>query len=366
MLTSIAEVRAEARGPSESHRDETLHLLHEALELFQRCLNVQEFKFTQAQEIAAQNADAVSEANEGDTGTMSEIASNALEEGLWASVEEPISKDTLLDTAVAQLDTLTAICSLGTIAHNNDLAWVEEYYRNTLQEKIVSFIDKSGRQHGAALAKAKFVSAISDAAFRSERLDVPTYERELDTAFNHQDLDLNNDPQGLCDRADAYLAFSASIQSPLQQAYPTETSPIATICWKHITKALDGLTTASKLPGAQNLPRIHLRRGDCELLRLRLGELPLAYDHAIKSAPTLLKNAKVYFRGAATFAKSENAVEERFEAEVKEAVAAMLGGDRAMLSSLVKLRQQSVEVSLGDMRDEGLLGEEGMQRIASL
>jgi len=364
VLTSLAETRTEGRTLSENHRDEGLRLLHEALELFQRCLNVQEFKFTSAQENAAQDVDRVSEAKEADTGTISETVSS--EEEIWASIEEPITKDTLIDTAIAQVDTLTAICSLGSITNQNDLALMEVYYRNTLQSKIITYTDSSSRQHEAALAKVRFISAISDAAFRSGRLDIPTYERELATAFSHQGLDLSNDPQGLCDEADAYLAFSASTQLSLQQAQPNVTGQMAVICWKHITKALDSLTAASKLPDAQNLTRIHLRRGDCELLRLRLGESPLNYNLAMKSATTLVKIAVVYFRGAATLATSGDAAEDRSEAEVKEAVAAALGGDAGKLSLLIKSQKPFVDPILEDMRDEGLLGEEGVQKIGSL
>ncbi|KAK4692203.1 hypothetical protein P7C71_g4956, partial [Lecanoromycetidae sp. Uapishka_2] len=364
VLTSIADIHAEGSTPSESHRDEALSLLREALELFQRCLTVQEFKFTQAQKDFTHGADLVSEANETDTGDTSRAVSNASEEELWASVEELITKDTLLDTTIAQLDTLTAISSLGSIENHNDVAWIEEYYRDTLQSKVLAYSDESSHQHEAALAKSKLVSAISDAAFRSGRLDIPTYEHEMNTAFH--ELDLTDDSQGLCDRADAYLSFSASIQLSIGQAQPNEIAALSIMGWKYITKALDSLTTASKLPDAQNLPRIHLRRGDCELLRLRLSQEPFNYDLAIKSAPTLLKNAEVYFRGSAKLAKSEDAGEEQFEAGTKEAVAAVLRGDTTQLSSLVKHHREQVEAVLEDMRDDGLLGEESMREIVNL
>lgn len=356
MLTSIAEIRAEGGTSSEAIRDEALRLLHEALELFQRCLNVQEFGFTRAQENAAQHADLISEANEADTGATGGPASDASEEEVWASVEEPITRGTLLDTAVAQLNTLTAICSLGSLANHNDLAWMKEYYRKTLQQKIDSYIDSSGQEYEAALARAKFIAAISDAAFRSGRLDIPTYERELNSAFSHQDLDLTNDPEGLCDRADAYLAFSASVQLSLQHAQPDEIASFAVIVWKHITKAVESLSAASKLPAAQHLPRIHLRRGDCELLRLGLAEAPLKYDLAIKNATTLMRNAEIYFRGASKFAKAEGAAEEQSEAEAKEAFVALLNGDATKLSTLVEFRRQSAQAVFEDMVDEGLLG----------
>ena len=291
-------------------------------------------------------------------------ASNASEEEVWASVEEPVTKETLLDTTIAQIDTLTAICNLG--SSHTGLAWVEEYYQTMLKDKTAAYADGSSRHHEATLAQAKLTCALSDEAFRGGRLDLPTYENELDAAFTSQQLDFSNDPLGLCDKADIEVAFNASVQAAVQQAQTTELGQISSICWKHITKALDSLTAASKLPEAHNLPRIHLRRGDCELLRLHLGDTPLNYNLAIKSAPTLLKNAEVYFRGAANLAKRDvYAEEEQNEAEVKQSIAAGLAGDTEKLSFLLKTRRDVVE-SIMEMREEGLLGEQSLERLRGI
>ena len=280
-------------------------------------------------------------------------------------MEEPVTKDALLDTTIAQLDTLTAICSLG--SSHTGLAWVEEYYRTTLEDRVASYVSDSHRYHEATLAQAKLMCALSDEAFRGGRLDLPTYEKELNAAFTGQDLDLSNDPPGLCDKADAELAFNASVQAVAQQAQTTELDQISSICWRHITIALDSLTAASKSPDAQNLPRIHLRRGDCELLRLHLGDAPLNYDHAIKSAPTLLKNAEVYFRGAANLAKRDAAAkEEQNEAEVKHSIVAGLAGDAEKLSCLVKTQRDLVESIAKEMRDDGLLGDKALQKLETM
>lgn len=365
VLTSLAEAISEGKKLSESPRDEALRLLQESLELFQRCLGVQEFKFTQDQQNSTLEAQPPPDANSARADNISSGVSNASEEGVWASVEEPITKDALLDTIIAQLDTLTAICSIG--SSPTSLAWVEEYYHTTLKIKISLYVDGSCRHHEAALAQAKLTCALSDAAFRGGRLDLPTYEKELNAAFTARDLDLSNDPPSLCDKADAELTFNASVQAVIQQAQSTELAQISSICWKHITKALDSLTAASKLLDAHNLPRIHLRRGDCELLRLHLGDAPLSYDLAVKSAPTLLKNAEVYFRGAANLAKREvGTEEEQNEAEVKQSIVAGLAGDTEKLSMLVKTGRNIVESIVEEMRDEGLLGEENLQKVGSM
>ena len=336
------------------------------MELFQRCFNLQEFKYSKAKEDAAQIEGALAAADDDDDtqNTPTSNASDASEEEVWASVEEPITRDTLLESVVAQLDTLTSICGLDVSQDHSNLAWVEEYYRTILQDKIKFYMPGSSRRQEVALAKAKFVSSISDAAFRRVRLDLTSYERELNAAFSDPELDVACDPHGLCDKAEAELTFNASIQASLGDAQVAELPQVATTCWKHITRALDSLTAASKLPDALDLPRMHIRRGDCELLRLHLGEAPLSYNLAIKSMPTLLKNAGVYYRGASTLAvRSKSDREEQTDADIKEAVALALSGDAQKLKMLIKAQRDDVEAVVEDMRDDNLLGEESLRKI---
>ena len=342
-----------------------MRLYQESLKLFQRCLNVQEFKLTD-QETSRQDTQLPPDGYSAIPDSSSSAASNASEEEVWASVEEPVTKEALLDTTVAQLDTLTAIVTLGSSSHTG-FAWVEEYYCKTLKGRVASYIDGPYRHHEATLARAKLTCALSDEAFRGGRLDLPTYEHELNAAFTSQDLDFSNDPIGLCDKADAQLAFNASVQAALQQLQMTDPGQLSGICWKHITKALDNLTAASKLPNAQNLPSIHIRRGDCELLRLRLGDAPLNFELAVKSAPTLLKNAEIYYRGAANLAKRDVVAEgEQNEAEVKQSIVVGLAGDTEKLSFLVKTRRDLVDSITTEMRDDGLLGEDSLQKLGSI
>ena len=381
VLTSLAEAISEGKKPSGSPRDEALRLFQESLELFQRCLNVQEFKLTQDEENNRLEAHPPPDDYSASVDNVSSPASNASEEEVWASVEEPVTREALLDTIIAQLDTLTAICTLGSSnsltlssvmkpadRSSTGLAWVGDYYRITLKDRIASYVDGSSRHREATLAQAKLTCALSDEAFRDGRLDLLTYERELNEAFTTQHLDISTDPPSLCDKADAELAFNASVQAAMPQAQIMELGQIGTMCWKHITKALDSLTAASKLPNAQNLPRIHLRRGDCELLRLSLGDAPLEYDLAVKSAATLLKNAEVYFRGAANLAKRDPAAEEeeQKEAEVKHAIVAGLAGDTEKLAWLLRSQRELVESITKEMRDDGLVGEESLQKIGKM
>ena len=336
------------------------------MELFQRCLNLQEFKYNQIQEDASQVAEP-SPDHDAETSNFSNEGSNVSKEEVWTSIEEPITPHTLFDTAIAQSDTLTAICSLNTSQSHSSLAWIEEYYRTILQAKVDFYSSGSEHQHEATLAKGKFTSAISDIAFRNGRLDLPTYERELASAFTSPEFSLDTDPQGLCDRADAELTLVASVQASVAVTQPAELAQIATTCWKHTTKALESLTAASKLSNALNVPRIHLRRGDCELLRLRLAEAPCLYDLAIKSMPTLLKNAEVFYRSAGNLAKqSKDDEESQRDAESKGAIVAALNGDAQGLLDAIKTQRDYAEAIVGEMRDENLLGDESLRKIENL
>ena len=354
MLTTLAEVISDGKHATQTNRDEALRLLHEALELFQRCLGIQEFQFTD------QATSAAGESTENDdefTRTVDGNTSESSEEERWASIVEPVTNNTLVDTVLAGLETLTAVCTLVTFQGGNDLSWVDEYYRNLLRNKIALYVDGTERHHEAALTVAKFICGFLDASFRSGQLDIPTYEREFAAAF--KDIDLTNDPQGLCDKSDAAITFITSVHASLPENMHDriqDLSQLNILSWKYLTAALDNLAAASKLPTVQNLARLHLRRGDCELLRYDLAEAPSSYDIAIKSADTLIKNAEVYYRGSGKMAKNEGAADEEREASVKEAVAAAIGGKGThRLEELAKSHEAAVREVVTEMREEGLL-----------
>ena len=362
-MTSLAEAISEGKNATQKNRDEALRLFQEALELFQRCLGVQEFQLTQQATVTAENPVDFDSENADMASNKSEIS----EDERWTMILEPVTKGTLVDTALAQMETLTAVCALVSSPGLHDLAWIDEYYCNILRDRIALYVDGSERQQEAALTNAKFVSALLDASFRSGQLDIFTYERELAAAFS-QDIDLSNDPHGLCDKADTEISFVTSVQVSLQEnlrAQSQDLLQLNLLTWKHLTVALDNLAAAIKLPDVQNLPRIHLRRGDCELLRYRLGQAPANYDVAIKSAATLIKNAEIYYRGSAKLARNEGTVDEEREASVKELVAARIAGKAGKFTELTSDQRMALHGIIEDMRDEGLLSDESIALLGS-
>ena len=362
VLTSLAEATSEGRGATQTNQDEALQLFREGLELFERCLGLQEFQLTEQASVRAEKS---AEAD-GENVDMSRGNETETSEGeQWTALVEPVTKDALVDTVLAQMETLTAICTLVSSEMFSDFAWVDEYYRSILRDKIAVYVDGTERHHEAALTTAKFMCTLLDAGFRGGQLDATTYERELVAAFN-QDVDLSNDPHGLCDKADAEITFITSVQAALQENLrtdPDNLSQLYTLSWKHLSIALNNLATASTIPVVQNLPGVHLRRGDCELLRYRLAETPASFDVAIKSAATLIKNAEIYYRGSARLARNEGAVDEELEASVKEAIAASIAGNAGKLSELLSGQTEAVPEIIEDMRDEGLLSKESVALI---
>lgn len=359
-----------------------MKLLQESLEFSQRCLNVQEYQLNQRQEYEAiedkegQQQQQPAEPMDVEVSRATKTPTSSSDDGeeeTWATVLEPVTPSSLLDTILAQIETLTVVCALESSSASQGwpLAWVEEYYQSSLQSKLSALATTAQRQEEARLAEARFRCALADAAFRSSRIDLPTYGREVQESFHG--LDMSRDPQGLCDRADAELAFYASMrqQTSLPDPdHPAEMHEFSKTCWQRVTTALDSLTAASKLPGAQNLARIHLRRGDCELARLGLGGRPTGYELAIKSASVLLANAGLYYRMAGRQASSEGAgaEEEGKEAYVKGLIVSMLADDHeeSLKAITSDLTRGDIRETVAELQEEGILGVEGAAKVVNL
>ena len=134
----------------------------------------------------------------------------AVEEEVWAFIEEPVTKDSLLETLLAQMGTLITICSISSNLSKTNIGWIEEYYLEMLQPKIEFLSRDTGRLQEIGLMRAKFRIAFADASFHVGTIDVLTYERELN-AVSADYLDSRLDEQSLYDRADAEIAFVTSV-----------------------------------------------------------------------------------------------------------------------------------------------------------
>ena len=360
-MTSLGELRVEGSSTNPAERDDALNKFQEAMELFQRCLAVQEYQLNEAQSMTIDVPMADSLANEADDHPNTRGPdSQCREEEQWASIIEPITSDALLDTTIAQIETLTMICGLIISQDPAGLPWLEDYSRPLLQ-RATSLVEETDRGQEVSLSVANFKCAFADTAFRTGRLDLRSYQEELKFAFG-TDVDPLSSVQWLCDRADAYITLTASIGSTTQSASPKEDvlPQLNDVQWKYLTKALADLTAATKLPNVPNLAKIHLRRGDCELLRYCLGKAPSFYKQAIQNTTMLLRNAEIYYRGAAKFAKVEMAGPEEAEALNREAVVSSLNGDSGKLMTYMDRIMKTID----EMRDEGLLMTEDIDCLA--
>ncbi|GLI79083.1 hypothetical protein PoHVEF18_007408 [Penicillium ochrochloron] len=370
VLNSLAEALTESKHPSEEQLIQASTYLQEAVELFQRCLALQEMKFTEMEEqiMQMESGEMDSEGPESEPAeprvAESESADSEPQEQ-WAAIVEPVTKNTLVDSAVAQLDTLTALCNLLTFNPGaGGVGWVQEYSAELVETRLPAYVEGSDRQYEAGLARAKFICALHDVLYRGGHADARTYQQEVGRAFGPE-LDVSNDPEGLCSKAEALT----SLNGAFADLPPTEDDETFKFCctvrWQSLSTALDSLTAASKLPSADNLPKIHLARGDAEMQRWRLGRAPWNHAVAAQHGATLLRNAQTYYRGAAALARRDGEAEAERDGSFKEAIAAALEGQRTKLDQIkAKSLDQLIAVAQ-DMVEDGMVEGTDMSALIS-
>ncbi|KFY44600.1 hypothetical protein V495_03367 [Pseudogymnoascus sp. VKM F-4514 (FW-929)] len=355
VLTSIAE----ALDDVGSNPDSLVPLLEEAVELFQRCLTLQEFRLSESEALrdSMNAADTPGSPVDSDGGAPLAPAAPATSpqpaEEQWASIVEPTTPDTLLDTILALLETLTV---LATKLDSRGLAALEEY-TSTLLAKLPTYLAPSPtRAPEVGLTRANLLSALAEASFRAGNIDAATYERAITDAF--RELDLAADPKGLTDKADAMLAFAAALRTQPVQDGQEQQQVVAR--WGALTQAGSALGAAAKVPGAINLARIHLARGDAEMLRFRVRD-GTGYPGNVDGG-VLVKNAGVFYRGASRQALVDGEEGVGREGRLKGALAAAVGGESEALREMVGSETEMVIDVLGTAVGDGLVEMEWLQR----
>lgn len=303
VLTSLVEVAQTERLDSSRH--DTLPLVYEALELFQQCFKIQVTHYAgdqafqeqmRTQQESPRSDDTIPDSQE----TISELSSSSprgtstAEDDRWALAVEPVTLDTLLDTLLAQMETLATLASLVNGAQSKGLEWIEQY-STSLLTTMPTYLQNASpeREAEAALARANFVCAFADANYYSGRIELTEYEHVVFST--HNKLKLDEDVEGLSDHAEALLSFDSALRFETQRGGTSGDSPMR---WKTLSAALQLLTAASKLAANDNTAKIHMARGDTELLRYQLGFAPWSHKAAAASAAVLVKNAGTFYRGA--------------------------------------------------------------------
>lgn len=360
VLNSLAEAITDFKHPDEEQIMQATTYLQEAIELFQRCQVLQDMRYTEMQEQIEQMESAGPETQAqapepAPEPPVSEEDAEDEEQTQWAAIVEPVTKNTLVDTAVAQLDTLTTLCNVLTFnPSGGGVGWVQEYSSGLVQTRLPAYVEGSDRQYEASLARAKFICAMHEVLYRGGHTDVETYQQEVGQAFG-PDLDVSADPEGLCSKAEALTSFNGALSDvpPMNDAESFKRS--LSVRWQSLSTALDALTKASKLPDADNLPKIHLARGDVEMHRWRLGTAPWEYAMSQQYGATLLKNAQTYYRGAAALARRDGAADEERDGTCKEAISAAVEGQKAKLDQLKTTALEQVVAVATEMVEDGMV-----------
>lgn len=110
-----------------------------------------------------------------------------------------------------------------------------------------------------------------------------------------------------------------------------------------------------------NLPKIHVKRGDCELLRAQLGQV--GYEPAVTNAQVLIKNAAKFYAGAEANARNMGLKEEAEEAILKGALIRGLQGEVSDLRELLAGDQSRVGRLVEEVLQDGLVSAEQLAAL---
>lgn len=321
LLTSLVETMTEQKVSSRADNEDYPAMLEEAVELFWKCMAIQEQSILEAERRPEaqmqddQPQEAAGEALEAATASDS----RTVQDEQWAAIVEPVTNETVLDTILALLETLTLFCGLLGDGTWGRLGPIEKYAVTLLDEKLRLYFKGTEQAAEVSRKKANFLCAFADAKFRNRQLEPATYEQTVEQAFSAPDIS-NSDPETLCDKATALV----NLESGFRVMIPDERLESR---WKALTAALESLGAASKLPSTDNLAKIQVLRGDVELLRFQLGEQS-GFEVATRNRGLLLKNAMTYYRNAGSLSRASGNSQLAVEAGVKETVISALGGTR--------------------------------------
>ncbi|KAL7623589.1 hypothetical protein AAE478_007272 [Parahypoxylon ruwenzoriense] len=323
VLTAIAELKATSED-SETADTEALKVLQEAIELQRGCLSVQERKYQEfldqehagkgQGEAATDQATQIPEPEDG-----SEPA-NAVEEEQWFNIVEPVTCDTLIDTVLAQLGTLTTLCSIINsspgIGPAHVLSWVEELSTDLLQKVQTFSRHQPSRLQEIVLARGNLASATLETGYRYRRIDAETYKRERDAAF---ELQFDRSVESIIANARSLIAFN----SALAEAENGGVQLHSTLRWNALTASIENLKSASAIQGVtqQELATTHILRGDASLYLCAMAFPPVSHQAAVNSATQNAKNAEVYYLNSSRLTRDE---EEKDISLLKSAVAQYL------------------------------------------
>ncbi|KAI1800123.1 hypothetical protein F4811DRAFT_540750 [Daldinia bambusicola] len=326
VLTAIAElIASDEDGEGAGNEAEALKALREALDLQRLCLTRQERKYQEFLELErfADEENMSEKPTQASASKEASESSGAEEDDGWFNVVEPVTIDTLLDTLLAQMGTLTTFCSVLSGSPEQvqpgTLAWAEEVATGLVEKIQTLSREKQDRLQEIALARANLISAMLEAAYRTGQMNAEAYGRELNSAFSNPDLQLDSFVDGLMAKARSFLALSSAIADIDNEDARSQ----STMRWNVLTASIASLKSASAMRGIsqEDLASTHLLRGDASLYLYSMAFPPLSHQTAVNTASQNAKNAEVYYRNASRLTSDE---EERDVASLKSMVAQYL------------------------------------------
>jgi hypothetical protein len=323
----------------------------EATRLFEQCLVIQDKQFRdfEAAEAAAAASSSSSISPNDDT-SMQDAPAEESQEEQWASVIEPVTRSTLLDTCAAMLGALTTLIPLITASQadidklsSDGLSTVFHYADRLLAPSSTA---PSGIPDADVLAfraaKAKALTTLARAHLYLDVHSIADYHAALTQAYSFPGASTYF--PAVVELAEATVDWNSAAA-----ARAPHDAGLGQLRWRALSKAADALVAGLKLPDAENSPALCEQRAALELLRCRLAEEPLSVGDAVRSRGVLLGNAEVFYRGAGRLAKASGEGEEETGYRAREQIVRMLRGEMGELGTA------EMEVVVGEMVAEGLL-----------
>ncbi|KAI0460377.1 hypothetical protein F5B21DRAFT_5124 [Xylaria acuta] len=342
VLTGMAEIIAQ---DDEADDLEALQNIEQALEIQTRCFELQQAAFAKsrlelerAMRETAEQATAQIDSGQAAADPASESQSISREEQ-WAVIEEPITAVTLLETTIAQIEALIALCSILSSSLTSSpesghasataLSRIDSYSENLLTRTLPTLINENqsileSRLSDVMLPRAVFMSNYLELSFRLSAINVEKYTRELEAAFTQPGLDVTS--------GDVLLASARALLS-LNSALVLVSAGVSdatagSLRWRILIEAQSRLSSVASIPDIDKhtLATTHSSRGDVSLFLQILAYPPVAHSQAQTTTPQLLKSAEIYYRNAGKLLGSlgRSADEERIVCELKGAVVSVL------------------------------------------
>ena len=213
---------------------------------------------------------------------------------------------------------------------------------------------------------AVFTAAIAGSEYQSSLMAVDSYHSRIQEIFNalSENQSLGEYPPStrtpiLAAYADALVEFAENV-ADMESKDPTPLSMSQR--WTALESAQSRLTQLTNMlssgggSAGPSKAQIYYQRGNVEMLRWGLARIPSASPAVKKGESVLLKNAGVYYRGAAGLAKQDGNAELELDAQIRaDVVRAIEGSQHGGLTFSTKV-EGDVHAKVDEMVEEGLIG----------